>query len=602
MRYTFVLLVILPFCAAAQTHPLQWAREAVWYQIFPDRFNNGDPSNDPPLGSQFYAWPHDTLSPWEIHPWTSDWYQLQPWEEQNGKDLWYNITRRRYGGDLQGIINKLDYLQSLGITALYLNPIFWSPSHHKYDGMMYHHVDPYLGPDPQGDFEIMASEQFYLPETWQWTAADTLALHLVKECHRRGMRIIFDGVFNHLGVGSEPFQDLMARQKESPYRDWFEIKSWDDPAAGTRFDYDGWFGVKSLPEIKEDESGIVDGPRAYIFASTRRWMDPTGTGDLSQGIDGWRLDVAFCVAHPFWKAWRELVKGINPSAYLTAEVIDVPQKVAPYLEGDEFDAIMNYNFAFVSADYFVNQQKRIKTSDFDKQLKELRERYPHEAYRVMQNLFGSHDANRLASHIVNRDFARYADWGDYFGKSKASNTQYDTRKPTEAEYAVQKLFAVFQFTYIGAPMVYYGDEVGMWGANDPDCRKPMLWEELSYQPERFKADGSLYPQPQKVAVHAGMLAHYRALGQLRNNEPALRDGSFETLLTADKQQVYAFRRRAAGQSKGLVVVLNNSNQSQSVQLPGMKGQPELLHQSEAASFKKNKCLLPPLGFVIFREP
>lgn len=590
---------VLPASAQPQPQPA-WAQEVVWYQIFPDRFHNGDPTNDPPLGSQFHAWPHDTLSPWAIHPWTSDWYALQPWEQESDHSLSHHLTRRRYGGDLQGILDKLDYLQALGVTALYLNPIFWSPSHHKYDGLMYHHVDPYLGPDPAGDIALIEKEVFHEPSTWQWTAADRLALQLVAECHRRGMRIIFDGVFNHLGSGSIPFQDVLAKQQASVYADWFEIDSWDDVEKGTTFGYKGWFGVPSLPEIKEDSNGIVEGPKAYIFASTQRWMDPSGTGDLSQGIDGWRLDVAFCVAHAFWKDWRVFVKSINPDAYLTAEVIDQIEKVKPYLQGDEFDAIMNYNFAFISADWFVNERTRIATSAFDRELAALRSAYRLEVAYVQQNLFGSHDANRLASHIVNRDFARYGDWGDYFGKSKSDNPDYNTRKPTPAEYAVQELFAVFQMTYVGAPMVYYGDEVGMWGANDPDCRKPMVWGEFAYEPERVRADGSTYSEPQSVEVHEELLAHYQRLIALRHAEPALRRGMFTTLLADDAQEIYAYRRHLPGQAKGIVVILNNSAEAQQLRLPAAWG--ETLYCSRAVEeINANEILLPAKGFAIYRE-
>jgi glycosidase len=158
------------------------------------------PKNDPKLKDIKGSWPQDSTSPWQIHPWTSDWYKLQPYEKKNGKDIWYNIQRRRYGGDLQGIINKLDYIQKLGCTAIYLNPIFEAPSLHKYDGASYHHVDPNFGPDPEGDRKLMLTETPDDPTTWVWTSADKLALKLIAEVHKRGMRIIFDGVFNHMGI------------------------------------------------------------------------------------------------------------------------------------------------------------------------------------------------------------------------------------------------------------------------------------------------------------------------------------------------------------------------------------------------------------------
>ncbi|MCK4699613.1 MAG: hypothetical protein KAT38_04750, partial [Bacteroidales bacterium] len=152
----------------------QWAKQVVWYQIFPERFRNGDPSNDPTYEDIQGAWPHDTISPWELHSWSSDWYELQPYELENGKDIWYNITRRRYGGDLQGIIDKLDYLKRIGIGAIYLNPVFMAPSHHKYDAFCYHHIDPTFGPDTKGDKALMKTETPDNPDTWVWTSADSL--------------------------------------------------------------------------------------------------------------------------------------------------------------------------------------------------------------------------------------------------------------------------------------------------------------------------------------------------------------------------------------------------------------------------------------------
>jgi cyclomaltodextrinase / maltogenic alpha-amylase / neopullulanase len=542
----------------------QWARQVVWYQIFPERFRNGCPENDPTLADIAGAWPHDRLSPWQIHPWTSDWYELQAYERVNGQSIWFNILRRRYGGDLQGIIDKLDYLQDLGITALYLNPVFESPSHHKYDGMVYHHIDHTLGPDPRGDLTLMAQEEPGDPSTWQWTKADRLALQLIKEVHARGMRIIFDGVFNHISSNSPFFRDLVANQHTSRYRDWFSVNSWEDPEKGTHFSYDGWYGVPELPEWRQDENGTAAGPRQYIFASTQRWMAPFG--EAKDGIDGWRLDVAFCVRHPFWKEWRRLLKQINPEAYLTAEVIDSIDVIKPYLQGDEFDAVMNYNLAFACAEYFIDQKKRISTSQFDRLLCELRQAFDPGVAYVQQNLLDSHDSNRVASHIVNADGEiPFRNWGRYFNASKIADTpQYSPRKPAPEEYAIQKLLALFQMTYLGAPMIYYGDEVGMWGANDPCDRKPMVWDDLAYVPEVFLPDGSRRAVPDTVEVNQDLLATYKLLIHLRNTHPALSLGDFQTLRTDDANQVYIYRRSYAGET--LVVALNNTRQEQEIEV------------------------------------
>ena len=534
-----------------------WAKDAIWYQIFPERFRNGDSSNDPTKEDLDGAYPDAPELPWQKHPWTAEWYQRQAWEDSDKWPFHALLQRRRYGGDLQGIIDKLGYLQDLGINALYLNPVFDSPSHHKYDGMSYHHIDPNFGPDPAGDRKLMATEDPGDPATWVWTAADKLMLELIKQAHARGIRIIFDGVFNHMGNRSWPFLDVEKNQQDSPYADWFIVKSWRDEEQGTKFEYEGWFGHHTLPEFREDEEGIVAGPREYIFAATRRWMDPDGDGDPSDGIDGWRLDVAFCVGHPFWKKWRKVVKEINPEAYLTAELFDPIEGLRTYLQGDEFDAVMNYNFAFACSDYFADEKTRISTTEFDRRLRELREAFPPGVAEVQQNLFGSHDTDRIGSHIVNRDQEHAGNWQAYFKFSKVENGRYNPRKPTPAELESQKLFAVLQMTYVGAPMIYYGDEVGMWGANDPDCRKPMVWDDMVYEDEVTLPDGTKKDVPDKVEVNRDLLAHYKKLIALRNALPALRTGSFATLLTDDERQLYGFRRQLGNEE--VLVVLNNSN-------------------------------------------
>lgn len=567
----------------------QWAKKIVWYQIFPERFRNGDKSNDPTLRDIEGAYPHDITSPWQIHPWTSDWYELQPYEKENGQSIWFNLQRRRYGGDLQGIIDKLDYIQDLGITAIYLNPIFEAPSLHKYDGATYHHVDPNFGPDPIGDRKLIEREIPDDPSTWLWTSADKLFLELIKKVHQRKMYIIIDGVFNHMGLNSWAFRDVVKNQQNSKYKDWFTIKSWNDSEKGTKFDYEGWFGVKELPELREDENGIVEGPKKYIFDITKRWMDPNSDGNPEDGIDGWRLDVAFCVKHQFWKDWRKHVKSINTEAYLTAEVIDSIDEIKPYLEGDEFDAVMNYNFAFACADYFIADKTRIKTSKFDKILRELREAFPRGIEYVQQNLFDSHDTNRLLSHIVNRDLGSYRDWGKYFGLSKGDNPKYNTRKPNESEIQIAKLMIIFQMTYVGAPMIYYGDEVGMWGANDPDCRKPMVWDDLKYDDEVFLSNQTKRVKSDKVEVNHDLLKHYKKLIRIRNENPALQIGDFETVLVDNKKELYVFSR--SYNKEKIIVVLNNSGKRQSTELRITANTKWIDLLNENADYQSNKSKL-----------
>jgi glycosidase len=544
----------------------QWAKTVVWYQVFPERFRNGDPSNDPGVNDIAGADPQQPPTQWKIHPWGSDWYELQDYEQANGGPMWMHLLRRRYGGDLQGVLDKLDYLEDLGITAIYLNPVFAAPSLHKYDGETYHHIDPNFGPDPEGDRELIASEDPLDPETWVWTSADELALKLIDEAHKRNMRIIFDGVFNHMGINSFAFRDLVQNQQESRYKDWFTVTSWRDEQTGTEFEYEGWFGVQSLPELREDENGIVEGPKEYIFNATERWMNPKGKG-IEHGIDGWRLDVAYSVAHPFWKDWRQHVRSINPEAYLTAEIVDEPENVKPYLQGDEFDGEMNYNFAFASAEFFFNSESTsITASEYDQKLQELRELYPEGVAYVSQNLFGSHDANRIGSHIVNRNngIGNFREWGRYFGASKSENSNYSTQKPQEDDIELQKLFVIMQMTYVGAPMIYYGDEVGMWGANDPDSRKPMVWDDITYEDEVFNADGSTH-EPESVEQNKDLLEHYRKLIAIRNDNKALQVGSYSTTFTDDENGVFIFKREYTGES--IYVVINNSDTEQTINTP-----------------------------------
>jgi cyclomaltodextrinase / maltogenic alpha-amylase / neopullulanase len=543
----------------------EWAKGIVWYQIFPERFYNGDPANDPVAADQKGAWPHDHTSPLSNHPWTSDWYHMQPWERENGRDIWFNLQRRRYGGDLQGIISKLGYLQDLGVGALYLNPVFESPSHHKYDGSTYHHIDPNFGPDPAGDRRLMAREVPHDPETWVWTEADKLFLGLVREVHNRGMYIIIDGVFNHMGLNSWVYRDVLRRQRESPYRDWLAVESWAGEPGGFRVRT--WQGFNELPEWKQIRAGITGGPKQYIFDITRRWMDPPGYGP-GYGIDGWRLDVAHCIRHPFWKSWRRHVKSINADAYLVAEVIDSVKEQKAYLKGDEFDAVMNYNFTFACAEFFIPGKNRIGSDGFHARLNELYSAFPGDTSLVMQNLLGSHDTDRIASRIANADRMDIRNWNHWHTKAKGNNPAYDTSRPAETDYDRLRLMVLFQMTWPGAPMVYYGDEAGMWGANDPCCRKPMLWPEFTYDDEAVGPDQRKYRVHAPVQVRHDLFDWHKKLIRLRNEHEALRTGSLAVLTTTRRDSLFAFIR-GQGPEK-LLIIVNAADEPEqfSPDLPG----------------------------------
>jgi hypothetical protein len=305
-----------------------WAGDAIWYQVFVERFRNGDPSNDPT--------PHDiegvTNEPppegWRPTPWSQDWYKPDPWASATGKDFYGAVQFRRYGGDLKGVMDQLDYLQRLGVTALFLNPINDAPSLHKYDARNYAHIDRNFGPDPKGDETRIGAENPADPATWGWTAADSLFLALVREVHRRGMRIILDVSWNHTGITFWAWKDVLAHQRASRFADWYEIERFDDPATPdtNEFRYRGWLGVPWLPEWKKVgrppgqthgpiEGNLVPGVRDLIFGVTKRWLDPNGDGDHSDGVDGFRLDVAEMVPLGFWRDYRRFVRSINPEAY-----------------------------------------------------------------------------------------------------------------------------------------------------------------------------------------------------------------------------------------------------------------------------------------------
>ncbi len=542
-----------------------WAKKAVWYQIFPERFRNGDTKNDPTLNDMQGSWPHDEQTAWSVSSWTGDWYRLQPWESANGKGFYYNAQLRRYGGDLQGVIEKLDYLQKLGVNALYFNPLFESPSLHKYDATMYHHIDNNFGPDPEGDRRIWETENQADPRTWQWTSADKLFLKLVAEAHKRQMKVIIDGVFNHVGITFWAFKDVERNGEKSAYKDWFIIKKFDDPATReNEFDYEGWYGVRELPEIREDENGLVAGPRAHVYDIVKRWMDPDGDGNPADGIDGWRLDVAEMVAIPFWKDFRKWVRAINSEAYITGEVWWEDWKsekmfnAAQWLDGDVFDAVMNYRVAREAGYFFKAQKGKTTASAFVHRLDSLRSEYRSDVNYVLMNLMDSHDTDRLPSQIVNPD-TKYDN-----NVNVADNREYDVRKPNEDEIKTQKLMVLFQMTYLGAPMVYYGDEAGMWGADDPDERKPMLWSEMKFDDEASHPFGKQRLSDQN-RFNKDLFDHYALLIKIRRSSDELMVGDFKAVLTDDANDVLAFVR--SFKNKRALVAVNNSRSTRTVEIP-----------------------------------
>ncbi len=561
LLFTIIFLITIVFnsgctekTSGVQRVP-EWSKNAVWYQIFPERFFNGDTLNDPKSIDMQMAWPYFIPEGWEQREWTSDWYQQAEWEKKSGLDFYGATAIRRYGGDIEGIIQKLDYLNNLGVNAIYLNPVFESPSQHKYDATMYHHIDNNFGPDPEGDRKIWAEEDFSDPATWKWTSADKLFLELIAECHKRDMKIIIDGVFNHVGTSFWAFQDVIKKQQKSEYKDWFTIKKWENPETDeNEFDYEGWVGIKDLPELKEDENGLIEPVKKHIFDIVRRWMDPNGDGDPSDGIDGWRLDVAEMVNIKFWKEFRKHVKSINPEAYLTGEIWwdDWSQNkmfnARPWLRGDAFDGVMNYRFTHFAKLLSINLKDKITPSQFADSLSTLYRDYEENAYSVM-GMLGSHDTERFTTLIKNRD-----NLFDHYSRPE-KDINYNIENIAGIERELQKMIIGLQFTLPGAPMIYYGDEAGMWGPDDPDCRKPMVWPDKKYDTEKVHPYGK-ERKPDSVYYDNNLYSWYKTLVEIRQENSCLKTGGVKFEITDDKNNVLMYKRY---DNAGSILVLINNN-------------------------------------------
>lgn len=526
----------------------EWAKGIVWYQIFPERFRNGDATNDP--NKERARGPEG----WAISEWTSDWYKRADWERNTSNDFYSTVRNRRYGGDLQGVIDKLDYLKELGIGAIYFNPVFDAQSEHKYDASYYHHIDRNFGPNPKADVRQIEHENPGNPDTWGWTSADSLFLKLIQEVHKRDMKLIVDGVFNHTGTDFWAFKDLIKNQEKSPYKDWYIATSFDDAATPdtNEFDYEGWWGYKGLPVYHEENETLVQPVREHIFAVTKRWMDPNGDGETSDGIDGWRLDVAEEVGKNFWVEWHSLVRSINPEAITVAEIWT--DKAKEFINADMFTTVMNYRFAYAAKDFLIDES--IDAEEFTKRLSQIKNDYPEEAEGVLQNLMESHDTPRLASMIVNP--------GREYDREAGVRDGYNPRKPNKEERQIQKLVALFQFTWKGAPMVYYGTEAGMWGADDPDDRKPMVWKDLSFEDETRHPYGENRP-PDFNNFDSNLFNYYSVLANLRTNNEILKKGDASFIYINPEQKVVGFARTMQSKSP-VFVFINRSNKSQSIRL------------------------------------
>lgn len=466
-------LVVKPGPVGMEDVP-DWAKGMVWYQVFPERFRNGNPANDPyHWGRTVVGWGerfHEvSLEEVEMH-----WNRrgADPARFSNDPDRWWGafgqvVFARRYGGDLQGVVDRLDKLDALGVTGLYLCPVFDAFSLHKYEASDHRHVDPTLG-DPGTPGGVDRSGEDPLDErTWGWEPADRYLVDvLLPEARERGMRVILDGVWNHVGREHFAFRDVLENGERSAYAGWFKA---DFDEKGRLSGYEAWDGRNgNLPEFRQTPGGdLAPGTKAHVFAVTRRWMDPNGDGDSADGVDGWRLDVAPEVGRVFWREWRGLVRSINPDALLVGEVWSDAE---PWFNGAAFDAQMNYPLAYPIADWLSIGRD---ANDAARTAERINAVFAHRpAHDLAQmTLIASHDTERGAS-LMHNDFDRGF---DSMARPWAEGSAYDAG-PVDGD-AKRRLLAAYGLLTVlpGSPMVYNGDEFALPGADDPDNRRPIPW-------------------------------------------------------------------------------------------------------------------------------
>jgi len=602
----FILLftaLLLPWNSMAQNPklPPEWAKKAIWYQIFVERFYNGDPSNDPKPENMYNALSGMVAKDWAITPWTQDWYGIEPWAAKNGKSFADNLQDRRFGGDLQGVLDKLDYLADLGINAIYLNPVNDAPTLHKYDARNYHHIDVNFGPDPVGDNKIIASENPGDPATWQWTAADKLFLKLINEAHKRNIRIIMDYSWNHTGVEFWAFRDIIKNREKSAYKNWYTIYTYDDTATEkNEFNYLGWFNNKYMPEIRKTnlssakdffhpyEGNMDDGAKQHIFAVTKRWLAPDG--DVSKGIDGYRLDVADFIPLGFWRDYRTFVKNIKPDAYLVGEIQWWMDKMMPpeyYANGEVFDAVMFYHLYRPARSFFSHADNAINAHQLADSL-----RYQWSGLEVpfrysMMDVSSTHDTPRLLSCFYNH--------GKYKDKANpCENPAYKTGKPDAETYQRVKLYLIHQFTNVGAPNIWNGEEMGMWGSVDPDNRKPLWWKEYTFQPETRNNIQPGIKTYDPVGFNQECFDFYKKLVHIRSGNPVLSTGEMNFITAEGETLMY----KRYNKNDCIYVLFNLEPSGKDFTLPEKGTFINLLDNSKV---KGNKIRLATLSGVILKK-
>lgn len=514
-------------------HIPDWAKGAVMYQIFVDRFCNGDPDND--VESQEYVYIGHPV------------YREKDWSKNpSAMDV-----GRFYGGDLQGVWDKLDYIQDLGIEVLYFNPLFVSPSNHKYDTQDYDHIDPHYGKIVKDGGELVEENATDNNNATKYMvrsadpdnldASDRFFEEFMKEVHRRGMKVIIDGVLNHCGSfnkwldreqiykHSGEYQEGAYTSKDSPYHTFF--KFWDDNGWPGNKSYDGWWGHDTLPKLNyEDSKKLQD----YIMGIARKWVSPP------YNVDGWRLDVAADLGHSsdynhqFWKEFRKAVKEANPNALILAEHYGDPRQ---WLQGDQWDTIMNYDAFMEPLTWFLTGME--KHSDeyidrlygngeqfFQSMFKNM-SRMQTQSVLTSMNELSNHDHSRFMTR-TNRRVGRIATAG--------AEAASEGVRPSVFREAV-----LVQMTWPGAPTVYYGDEAGVCGWTDPDNRRTYPWGREDKELIRFHKD----------------------VIRLHKENKALRRGSLKQLLAGNHVIAYG---RFFGENR-CVVAVNNSDSFQEFSIP-----------------------------------
>lgn len=514
----------------------EWAKSASIYQIFPDRFRDGRANNNPKTGDVRYDDPVLKLS-WRTLPEGfcrnySDGSTNCPWRfdatpPADSPDKEQPRGRDYFGGDLKGVDQYLDYLESLGVNTIYFNPIFDAGSNHSYDTQDYYRIDPYFG--TQKDWE-----------------------NLVKHADQRGMKIVLDGVFNHLSSDS-PFFDRYHHYPTlgacesllSPYRNWFTFR---DVPAGTgscvgsagpnSANYDGWFGFDSIPVINKSLPEVQQYFLTGDNSVSKYW--------LRQGAGGWRMDVSGDPSFPpgYWETFRGVTKSTDPEALLISETWQKDSTLLRMIRGDRLDTTMNYRLRDAvigllapqgfDSKGFADSGRIISPSEFAARMEAIREDYPDAAYYSLMNLLDSHDTERLRWTLTPSL------------SETAAEKELDAANVAEGKLR-QRIASLIQFSVPGAPTVFYGDEAGMTGDDDPDDRRTYPWADKGGSPDM------------------DMFAHYQTLNALRASNDVLVNGDFTMLLADDVTQVIAYGRKTASQAA--LVIVNRSDQTRTGAIP-----------------------------------